>query len=93
MLNMPGVVEEMRRRGEQVLQHAIEDSPIRDGGPHPGRMKSSWTMETGRDGGVHKDRAYARISNPTPEAFYNEYGNIHTPRRRILGRALDSARD
>jgi hypothetical protein len=44
------------------------------------------------DAGVRAGRAYARLSNDTPYAYFLEHGTRYMERQRILGRAIDSMR-
>lgn len=67
----------MRQMAEKIKTKAESTAPV--GGPrndpHAGRYRDSFKVESGRDGGRKKDRAYGRVVNDAPEAFYIEYGS------------------
>jgi hypothetical protein len=92
LLTSPGMVAEMRRRAEKMKVYAESIAPVDEHGPHPGRYKASFHVESG----VQRrktSRAFGRLYNDSPEAFYVEFGTSRTPRHRVLGRSLDAARD
>jgi hypothetical protein len=92
LLTSPEMQAEMRRRAERVAIAARASAPVFEAGPHPGRYKSSFTVSSGvREG--RSRRAYGRVENDAPEAFFVEYGTRNNARHRTLGRALDAAKD
>jgi Bacteriophage HK97-gp10, putative tail-component len=91
MLRTPEMQAEMRRRAEKVAAAAEAAAPVYPG-PRGGQYKKSFSVSSGvRERGSR--RAFGRVTNDAPEAFYVEYGNRNTPRHRTLGRALDAAKD
>lgn len=92
MLCAPFMVAEMRRRAVKVEVRAEATAPEYAEGPHPGRYKAAFRVESGVRHG-RTARAYGRVVNDAPEARWVEYGSKNNPRRRILGRALDAAKE
>ena len=92
VLRAPWMIEEMLARGAKVLERAETTAPydIKDeDGTH---YRDCFVLTGGirEDGGTA--RAYARVSNTDmPTALFVEFGNVNTPRYRILGNALDGA--
>lgn len=93
LLRSAGMETEMLRRAEKVRARFVETAPVDETGPHPGRLRDSARVESDKYGGVHNDRAIARVVVEAPEAFYAEFGNKNVARHRTLGRALDAARE
>lgn len=91
LLNSDFMKAEMLARAEKVKAAAEAAAPVMEDGPHPGRYKAAFTVSAGTHGGEHHDRAFGRVENHAPEAFYVEYGTRNNPRYRTLGRALDAA--
>lgn len=92
MLRSSEMQADMRRRAERVAAAAAESAPVYESGPHPGRYKRSFTVSSGvREG--RSARAFGRVTNDAPEAFFVEYGTRNNPRHRTLGRALDAAKE
>jgi len=92
MLCSPEMQAEMRRRAEKVKAAAEAMAPFDPGSKDGTHYKDSFTVESGvREGKTR--RAYGRVTNDDPAAFYIEWGTKDTPRFRVLGRALDHARD
>lgn len=86
--------QEMRRRAEKVARRAESDAPVGDpsNDPHSGRYKNSFQVSSG----VQRrktSRAYGEVVNVAPESVYVEYGDSQQEGRRILGHALDAAKD
>lgn len=80
----------MRTLAEGFMERAIATAPVAKSGPHRGRYKASFRIEVGVQ--HHKtSRAYAKVINDAPEAFYIEFGTKDTPRFRTLGKAFGSA--
>lgn len=100
LLNAPFMVEEMKRRAEAIKALAEATAPVDEEGPHPGRYRDSFSIESGRDGGIHSDRAYAIVRNdavtdgkkPISLAVVVEFGTEHSPAHHTLGRAMDAGR-
>lgn len=84
---------EMERRIKKVEAIAIATAPVDEGGPHPGRYKSSFRTEVDRRGGAKHDRAVGRLLNDSPEALFVEYGTQNNPRHSTMRRALTVADD
>ena len=95
LIRSAAMEKEMRRRAEAIKQRAEETAPVGDPktDPHPGRYKDSFKVESGQDGGVKKDRAYGRVVNDAPEAFYVEYGTSKIEARHTLLNAAQAAED
>lgn len=72
---------------QKIAIHAFEDSPVDETGPHPGRYKGSWKVTYGVRH-ARTSRAYGRITNDSPEAFFVEYGTKNNPEHATLRRAL-----
>lgn len=92
MLIMPEIQLEMLVRAHAVADFAEATAPVDTGSGHPGRYKASFEVSGGiRRGARATDRhrrAYGRVTNTAPEALFVEYGTIHNPKHRTLGRAL-----
>lgn len=88
MIRSPEMQAEMRRRAEKVKRAAEATAPV-----DSGEYKSSFQVTSGARGGVRKDRAYGRVTNSVPHAFYVEYGTSKTPAHHTLRRALSAAGD
>lgn len=89
LLKSSAVEAEMLRRARKVLARCEATAPVDTGGPHPGRYKASFSVSSGR----RRDRAYAMVTNSSPEALFVEYGTRNNPRHRTMGKALDAAKD
>jgi hypothetical protein len=92
MLTMPGMQAEMHRKAENVMGEGEATAPVYRG-PTGGRYKRSFSVSSGVKGTGRNRRAFGRVTNDAPEAYFVEYGNRNTPRYRTLGRALDAAKD
>ncbi len=88
MIRSPEMRAEMRRRAEKVKRAAEATAPV-----DSGEYKTSFRVTSGARGGFKKDRAYGRVTNTAPHAFYVEYGTSKTPAHHTLRRALDAAED
>src|ERR1700748_3876272 len=79
LMQSPEMEAEMVRRGEKVMELGIARAPVAKEGPHQGRYKESFHLESGTEGmpGAIKldDRAWCEVSNDAPEALYVEYGD------------------
>lgn len=95
MIRSPGMEKEMGRRARMIKDRAQATAPVGDPStdPHSGRYHDSFRVETGRDGGFKKDRAYGRVINDAPEAFYIEYGTSRIEARHTLLNAAQSAKE
>jgi hypothetical protein len=91
MLTMAGMQADMHRRAEAVKAEAEATAPVYPG-PTGGRYKRSFAVSSGVRTGRSR-RAFGRVTNDAPEAFFVEYGTRNNPRHRTLGRALDAAKD
>jgi hypothetical protein len=96
LVTSPEMQADMKRRAEQVKAEAEATAPV-GRGPNAGQYKRSFSVSsgvrTGRAGTARSRRAFGRVTNDAPEAFFVEYGTVHNPRHRTLGRALDAAKD
>jgi HK97 gp10 family phage protein len=88
MIRSPQMQAEMRRRAEKVKAAAEAAAPV-----DTGEYKSSFRVTSGARGGVKKDRAYGRVANASPHAFYVEYGTSKTRAHHTLRGALAAAGD
>jgi hypothetical protein len=95
LLSSTVMEKEMVRRARLIQQRAAETAPVGDPvrDPHPGRYRDSFRIESGRDGGFKKDRAYGRVINDAPEAFYVEYGSSKIEARHTLLNAAQAAKE
>jgi len=87
MLRMPSMEAEMRRRAEIIKDVAQAISPVNEGGPHPGRYKGSWEVDSTTRGGRRRDRAVAYVRNTAYYARWVEYGTEKVPAHHVLLRA------
>lgn len=84
LLASPGVQRALRVKAERVKARAEAIAPVRTG-----HYKASFDVESGVRGG----KAYGRVINRAPYARFVEFGTRYMKKQRILGRALDAARD
>jgi hypothetical protein len=91
MLCAPGMQGDMHRRAENVAAEGEATAPVYPG-PEGGEYKRRFTVSSGVRAGRSR-RAFGRVTNDAPEAFFVEYGTRNNPRHRTLGRALDAAKD
>lgn len=82
----------MLRMAERIKSKAESTAPVGDPkeDSHAGRYRDSFKVESGRDGGRNKDRAYGRVLNDSPEAFYVEYGSSKVAAHHTLLNAAHS---
>lgn len=77
MIRSQWMLAEMGRRGANVMAHAIATAPV--GKPprdlHPGRYKANFELRLDRNGGIHRDRAEAKVINTSFEGVFVEYGH------------------
>lgn len=90
LMTSGGMALTMRELIEPARVEAIATSPVDEYGPHPGRYKGAWHVTTGVKGKGRKKRAYARLSNDSPEAVYVEFGTEHNDAHHTAARALDA---
>lgn len=90
MLRSEEMVAAMGALGEKVKERAETIAPVAKSGPHPGRYKESFEVETTNRGGYEHDRARARIRNFAPEGLWVEVGSKHNRAHHVLKRALDA---
>lgn len=90
----------MRDRAQRILLAAVDRAPVYDGpdrDEHRGRYRSSFRIESTKQGGDRKDRAEAKVVNDSPEAIWVEkgaraYEGIPArPGQHILGQAMLAA--
>jgi len=87
LLNAPFMVEEMRGRAERGAEFARSIAP--DAPPLGEGYIASFDVDSGTHGGIHKDRAYAILSNSDDAARFLEFGTERTDAQHVLGKALD----
>lgn len=90
LLNAPWMEDHMKRLADGAKDVAEAIAPVYEDGPHPGRYKDSFHVESGTYGGAHHDRAYAVLSNYAPEALSVEFGTENNEAHHVLTHALDS---
>ena len=84
MLRSQGVRLALLAKARKVKFRAEAIAPVQTG-----RYRASFTLEWGEQDG----RVFARVLNRTPYARFLEFGTRYMRKQRILGRALDAARD
>lgn len=89
-LRSPEMQAAMRTLAEGFMARAIATAPVDEKGPHPGRYKRSFHVESGVQHHTTA-RAYGMVVNDSPEAFYVEFGTKHNPRHRTLGKAFGAS--
>lgn len=88
MLNDPFMVAAMTARAEHGKTFAEATAPYDPTSPGP-HYRDSFVVTAGAHGGPRKNRAYGRLSNEDPDAFWIEVGTHDTPAHHTLARALD----
>jgi len=88
LLNAEWMVAEMDRRAQAGYELARSIAP--DAPPYGEGYVASFLITSGRDGGIHHDRAYAELVNYSPHARYVEFGSEHNEAHHVLGRAMDA---
>lgn len=92
MLTASWMQAEMRKRAEKVRAAAVAMAPDYD--PKGVGYKYEFEVDSGvKTSKKGTRRAYGRVTNKSPHAIYVEYGGKSTPRHRVLGKALDAAKD
>lgn len=95
MISSPFMVEAMRARAERAKVYAEVIAPVYEGSSrddHRGRYKASFSVEAGVR--QHRTRrAYGRLLNDSPEAFFVEYGTKNNPAHHVLLKSTDAMRD
>lgn len=90
LLRAPFIVADMRRRGEKVLSRAEATAP--DQPPYGEGYIASFEIESGvRERKTR--RAFCTVRNTSRHGMFVEFGGQSTPKYRILGRALDAAKE
>lgn len=89
VLRAPWMIAEMAKRAERIKASAEAAAPVDEKGPHPGRYKDSFKIESGIRAG-DRPRAYAEVYNDSPEAVFVEFGTKNNARHRTLGKALEA---
>jgi hypothetical protein len=93
MLRSEFMEAEMLRRASKVLavcEATAPYDPDPDGDVH---YRDAFRVESSRAGGVHKDRAEAKVVNDHPKSFQIEMGTGDTPKHRTMGKAIDAAKE
>ena len=91
MLRSEQMQAEMRARAERVKTRAEQLAPYDESSTDGSHYRDSFRVESSSRGGVHHDRAAARVINDDEAAFFIEYGNVNIVKHRVLGRALEAA--
>lgn len=91
MLNADFMEAAMRARAERAMAVMVTTAPFDPKSTDGTHYKDSFTVDAGRHGGVRHDRAYGRVTNDDPAAFYIEFGTKDTPRHRTMGNAIHTA--
>ena len=89
LLNAEWMVALMHSRAEEGAAFARSIAPVDEESDHPGRYKAGIGVESGRDGGVHHDRAYGRVTASAPESRFVEFGTEHNDAHHVLIATLD----
>lgn len=92
LLRSPMIEAEMIRRAERVMAAAQAHAPYDPGSRDGTHYRDAFHLAHGSRGGARHDRAYGRVLNDDPAAFYIEVGTRDTPRHHTLLHALDAAR-
>jgi hypothetical protein len=88
LLNAEFMRAEMERRALRAKEFAESIAP--DAPPIGEGYIASFEVESGTEGGIHHDRAYATLRNTSEHARYVEFGNGHEgTAHHVLTRALD----
>lgn len=90
LLNAEWMRQAMHDRADAAKALAETIAPVYEQGPHPGRYKESFDVESGTHGGAHGDRAYAILRNSAPEALAAEFGTGNNDAHHTLVAALDA---
>jgi len=90
LLRSPEMQAAMHTLAVGFMQRAIATAPVDEDGPHPGRYKASFRVESGVQHNTTA-RAYGRVINDSPEAFFVEFGTKNNPRHRTLGKAFGAS--
>lgn len=92
VLTSDGVRGDLHARAERVKAAAVADAPYDEHSTDGSHYRDSFSVSSGvREG--RSRRAYGRVENTDPAAFYIEFGTKHTPAHHTLTRALDAAKD
>ena len=86
LMNGPEMQEMLRRVAEKGMAYAQSIAPVYDGPPRqgvtPGEYKAGFSVQVRSHGGVHGDRAEAKIVNSSPIAPFVEWqDNYHVLNR------------
>jgi hypothetical protein len=92
MLRSKSMLDAMVFRAEKIKTVAEAIAPFDPGSKDGTHYRDAFRVETSTHGGIHKDRAEAKVVNDDAAAFYIEYGTEDTPRFRTLGKAADAGR-
>jgi hypothetical protein len=87
LLKSPEMQALMALHAHRAKAVAEAIAPVDPTSGHPGRYKASFVVTSGVRRG-HSGRAYARLSNTSPEAVYVEYGTRNNDAHHTLLRAL-----
>src|SRR3954465_3792041 len=87
LLNAPWMVELMKQRAEAGKAYAVSGAP--DAPPYGGGYIASFEGESGTQGGVNHDRAYAILRNTDYKAHWIEHGTERMPAHHVLISAMD----
>jgi len=93
VLRSESMVAMLAEKAERVKAIAEATAPIGPGVPT--HYKDRFRVETTTHGGIHSDRAEARVVNDDAQALQVEFGvpsEPNYPKHRTLGKALDTLR-
>lgn len=92
MLRSPAMIAAMAAKAEKVKARCEETAPVYEEGPHPGRYKGAFSVESGVQD--HKtSRAVGRVVNDSPEARWVEWGTEHNEAHHTMAAALEAAKE
>jgi hypothetical protein len=97
LLNADWMVAHMAGIAERAREIAVETAPFDPADPDGQHYKERFTVSSGKQGGIHHDRAYGRLENDdtTPDGFNVaaavEFGNSRTPAHHTVYNAVEAA--
>jgi len=92
MLCSPEMQADMKARAEKVKARAEAIAPFDPKAKDGTHYRDAFSVESGVQEGKTR-RAFGRVLNDDSAAFYIEHGTRDTPKHRVLGKALDAAKD
>lgn len=83
LLNAPWMVAEMDARAVKGFYAAEAEAPV-----DTGAYKAGLYVASGKNGGIHHDRAWAEFGASSEDAPFVEYGNGHSEGQHVITRAI-----